>query len=268
MQKRMLTEVVRWTGMPAGDIRTAPDGCGVVCFALPVEAMAVAYARLASEATRRRAARSLRDGRSGAAEIVDAMTSHPHAVAGSGRMCTKVMERTGGRVLAKVGAEGGVRSLRARGRPRDRAQGRGRSGAGRRIRTRVRTERTGRDRSQHGPRTLGSGGQEYARGVRRSVRRGVSRVTHESTGPDAPWTKDQERTLVRVAAATAARDATMLHSVCTHAKQAGLDRAVEEVLLQSVLFLGYPVAMTAMAAWREVAGPHAADGSARVGEAR
>ena len=34
VQRRMIDEVVRWTGIPADDIPTGVDGCGVVCFAL------------------------------------------------------------------------------------------------------------------------------------------------------------------------------------------------------------------------------------------
>jgi L-asparaginase II len=34
------------------------------------------------------------------------MTSHPEFVAGTGRLCTDLMARTGRRVFAKVGAEG------------------------------------------------------------------------------------------------------------------------------------------------------------------
>ena len=48
VQQRCLDEVSRWTNLPADRIGTAVDGCGVVCFALPLKNMALAYARLGS----------------------------------------------------------------------------------------------------------------------------------------------------------------------------------------------------------------------------
>src|SRR5712691_4003834 len=46
VQQRCLAEVSRWTEVGVGDIRTAVDGCGVVCYGLPLRNMALAYARL------------------------------------------------------------------------------------------------------------------------------------------------------------------------------------------------------------------------------
>ena len=45
VQQRCLAEVSGWSGVPIERVRTAVDGCGVVCFALPVENMAWAYGR-------------------------------------------------------------------------------------------------------------------------------------------------------------------------------------------------------------------------------
>ena len=52
--------------------------------------------------------RSLPDGVTllDAARVAGAMTSHPAYVAGTGRLCTDLMNAVGGRVFAKVGAEG------------------------------------------------------------------------------------------------------------------------------------------------------------------
>jgi L-asparaginase II len=96
VQLRMLDEVERWSQVPRGEIKTAVDGCGVVCFALSLSAMAAAYARFLAAAR----------AEEPAARIIRAMTSHPHAVAGTDRLCTDVMAATDGRVWAKVGAEG------------------------------------------------------------------------------------------------------------------------------------------------------------------
>src|SRR3989442_1340889 len=61
VQQRCLAEVSRWTEVPAADIRTAVDGCGVVCYGLPLRNMALAYARLASAERGTRNAEQPRD---------------------------------------------------------------------------------------------------------------------------------------------------------------------------------------------------------------
>ena len=74
-------------------VPAAIDGCGVVTFALPLRAMARAFAGLA--------ARQL----AGAERILAAMTGHPELVEGPGRMATELMKALPG-VIAKGGAEG------------------------------------------------------------------------------------------------------------------------------------------------------------------
>ena len=95
VQQRCLAEVSRWTGVPGEEIQTAVDGCGVVCFALPLRNMAVAYAKLGE-----------RGAGSGALRVATAMLHHPELIAGDGRPCTEIMRAHPGRVIAKVGAEG------------------------------------------------------------------------------------------------------------------------------------------------------------------
>ena len=97
VQGRVRAEVARWAGMPEEALIGGNDGCGVVCFALPIRNMAAAYARLAAAARR---------GERGAATVVGAMTEHPDMVAGSGRLCTDLMRRGEGRLFATTGAEG------------------------------------------------------------------------------------------------------------------------------------------------------------------
>lgn len=97
VQERMLDVVAHWSGLEAEDIGTAVDGCGVVTFALPLSGLARAFGRFAGSARR---------GGGAEARIVRAMTGHPAVVAGEGRLDTDIVRVTGGRVLAKVGAEG------------------------------------------------------------------------------------------------------------------------------------------------------------------
>lgn len=97
VQEGCLARVAEWSEVPAHTIPCAVDGCGVVVFVLPVEAMARAYARLAAAAMR---------GDEIPARIVAALREHPFLVGGSDRFDTVLIEETGGRVIAKVGAEG------------------------------------------------------------------------------------------------------------------------------------------------------------------
>jgi L-asparaginase II len=96
VQERMRREVSRWSGVPEGEIGEAVDGCGVVCFSVPLHAMAGSFARFAAAA----------DAGQAPARIVSAMTRHPFMVGGTGRACTMVMERSGDTAFVKLGAEG------------------------------------------------------------------------------------------------------------------------------------------------------------------
>jgi L-asparaginase II len=72
------------------------DGCGVPVHAVPLRGLATAYARLGARAAA---------GDEGPAAVVAAVRRHPFMVAGSGQLDTLLLEATGGRILAKVGAE-------------------------------------------------------------------------------------------------------------------------------------------------------------------
>jgi L-asparaginase II len=94
VQQRILAEVERWTGLPADRLAFAVDGCTVVCFGLPLRAMALAYARFGVSPE------------PAAARLRDAMVAHPQLIGGQGRLCTDLMAALPGRVVAKVGADG------------------------------------------------------------------------------------------------------------------------------------------------------------------
>jgi L-asparaginase II len=103
VQTRCIAEVARWTDVPEGAIGLGVDGCGVGCFALPLRAMALAYARLGA----RRLGGVGSAAREAAADrLIRAVTAEPFLIAGTARLCTEILAASDGRVVAKVGAEG------------------------------------------------------------------------------------------------------------------------------------------------------------------
>lgn len=95
VQERMRQVTAQWTGVEASRLMEGVDGCGVVCFAVPLTTMAASFARLAEEARLGGAA----------AAVCEAMMAHPFLVAGTDRLCTDLMAAAPG-IVAKVGAEG------------------------------------------------------------------------------------------------------------------------------------------------------------------
>jgi len=94
VQRRILGEIARFSGVAEERIVLMVDGCATVCFGLPIRAMALAYARL------------MVSEEPACARIARAMMTHPWVVAGTGRFETELMTALPGEVLAKVGAEG------------------------------------------------------------------------------------------------------------------------------------------------------------------
>ena len=72
------------------------DGCGVPVHAMTLRGLATAYARLATRSA---------TGDEGPAALVEAVRRHPFMLSGTGQLDTILVEVTGGRILAKVGAE-------------------------------------------------------------------------------------------------------------------------------------------------------------------
>ena len=97
VQQECLAEVAKWTRLDIGSIPRAVDGCGVVVFALSLQSMAHAYARLADAARRSHEVPS---------RVVHAMQTRPFLVGGTDRFDSALIEATEGRVVSKIGAEG------------------------------------------------------------------------------------------------------------------------------------------------------------------
>ncbi|MFQ5536754.1 MAG: carboxymuconolactone decarboxylase family protein [Gemmatimonadota bacterium] len=62
------------------------------------------------------------------------------------------------------------------------------------------------------------------------------------------------QSLVRVGCAVASGDAVRIREALAEARERADPLAVEETLIQSYLFLGYPAALNALSMWREVSG--------------
>ncbi|HEX8619966.1 MAG TPA: asparaginase [Thermoanaerobaculia bacterium] len=98
LQILMRSTVADFAGLAPDEVPIAIDGCGVPAFFLSLYRSAFAYARLMAGAIERYA--------ESGQHVVDAMTSHPHYVAGNWSMTTPLMAAFRGQLLAKEGAEG------------------------------------------------------------------------------------------------------------------------------------------------------------------
>lgn len=79
-------------------INVGVDGCSAPCFAMPLHASALAFAKLAEAGSRMQDA--------GLARVVRVMMDYPEMVAGEGRLDTDLMRAIPKRVVSKGGAEG------------------------------------------------------------------------------------------------------------------------------------------------------------------
>lgn len=100
VQQKMLQAVSRMSGVPAADIHTGIDGCGVPVFGMGVHQLALAYARLGQpeglpEASVKACSR-----------VIASIRNHPFHLAGSDRFDTELIKTTKGRIIGKMGAEG------------------------------------------------------------------------------------------------------------------------------------------------------------------
>jgi L-asparaginase II len=94
VQERIRGVIERFTGYPPVEIHYGIDGCSAPNAAVPLAAIARSFAALVTstdETTR---------------SVVGAMTQHPFLIGGTDRFDTRLMEVTGGRLLAKGGAAG------------------------------------------------------------------------------------------------------------------------------------------------------------------
>ena len=107
LQQAIRRAVARFTGVAEERLVAGIDGCSAPNYAVPLSALATAFARLATADV---------DADYGAAprRLADAMTAHPEMVAGEHRSDLALMEAGRGDWVTKIGAEGvqaiGIRS--------------------------------------------------------------------------------------------------------------------------------------------------------------
>jgi L-asparaginase II len=91
LQQLPLEEVAAAAELPAHEVATGGDGCGVVCFAISLECAALAFSRL--------------EQLDGGGRVAAAMRAFPQLIGGEGATDTELMRSQPG-WLAKAGAEG------------------------------------------------------------------------------------------------------------------------------------------------------------------
>jgi L-asparaginase II len=94
VQQRIRGVIEVFTGCPPAVIHYGIDGCSAPNAAVPLAAIARSFAGLLTSTDET------------STSIVEAMTQHPFLIGGTDRFDTRLMEVTGGRLLAKGGAAG------------------------------------------------------------------------------------------------------------------------------------------------------------------
>ena len=99
LQQEIRRSVAYFTGVPEADLLAGIDGCSAPNYAVPIAALARAFARLAGTPVDSVYGRA-------PATLADAMTRHPEMVSGERRNDLALMRAGRGDWITKVGAEG------------------------------------------------------------------------------------------------------------------------------------------------------------------
>ncbi len=101
VQQKILETVSAFTEIPENDIKIGIDGCALPNFALPLSAMARAFAKLVFPP------KSFDENlREACRKITAAMMNFPEMIGGTRRLDTLIMQAAPGKIISKVGAEG------------------------------------------------------------------------------------------------------------------------------------------------------------------
>jgi L-asparaginase II len=101
VQQKILETISIFTDVPENEIKIGIDGCALPNFALPLSAMARAFAKLIHPPE------NFDDPlREACRQTVAAMMNFPEMIGGSRRLDTLLMQAAPGKIISKVGAEG------------------------------------------------------------------------------------------------------------------------------------------------------------------
>ncbi len=103
VQQKIVQALAEMCALPVQDISIGIDGCSAPNFALPLDRVALGFARLWSP---EKVNTQTRQREQSCALVTKAMVGYPKMVGGPGRLDTVLMEVAENRVLAKAGAEG------------------------------------------------------------------------------------------------------------------------------------------------------------------
>ncbi len=102
LQSDLLGIASEMTEVPKSDIALGVDGCGVVVWGLPIQNMALGFAKMAKpEAFDLSSAR-----RQAVKTVVGAIQGNPVMISGKDRFSCRLIQATGERMVAKGGAQG------------------------------------------------------------------------------------------------------------------------------------------------------------------
>ena len=102
VQQLILGSVAQMARLPREQVGMGIDGCGVPVYHMPLIYLAGAYARLAAPRKSDLDAETIE----AIEEMMQACLDNPRMIAGTGRICTRLMEAAPGKFLAKTGSEG------------------------------------------------------------------------------------------------------------------------------------------------------------------
>lgn len=251
VQRRIASEIVRWSGVPETRLLEGVDGCGVVCFGLPLRSIARAGAALAVAAA---------EGEPGPARVVSAMQDHPWMVAGTDRLCTELMRATEGRILAKVGAEGVYcaflpnRGLGVAIKVEDGARRAAEvSLVALLARLGLLDSRELQSLERWHPQILTNTRDQPVAKLAMELPDDWGTADPSQPGEPVDQTLDPlDELLVGLSAALARDQDARLRRLLVRAAERGWNLEVDEALLQAHLFVGFPRALNALSRWRSI----------------
>lgn len=100
VQQEILKTIADFTQESPEEIIIAVDGCGVPIYLLPINKIALSYARLTQYAKDKSS-----PYHASCKTIFDSMNQFPEMVAGDNEFCTELMQTTKGKLIGKVGSE-------------------------------------------------------------------------------------------------------------------------------------------------------------------